>query len=56
MTQVYNQRQQILQYMIDHKEMTKADGWSFGCTKVDSRISELRHAATESGRRSVYHC
>jgi hypothetical protein len=42
MTQVWNQRQQIIQYMIDHKEMTKADGWSFGCTKVDSRISELR--------------
>ncbi len=41
MTQVWNQRQQIIQYMIDHKEMTKADGFPW-CTKVDTRISELR--------------
>ena len=41
MTQVWNQRQQIIQYMIDHKGMTKADGYPW-CTKVDTRISELR--------------
>lgn len=42
MTQAVNQRQKIINYMIKHKEMTKADGWLIGCTKVDSRISELR--------------
>lgn len=42
MIQAWNQQQQIIEYMLTHKEMTKADGWKFGCTKVDSRISELR--------------
>lgn len=42
MIQAWNQQQQIIEYMLTHKEMTKADGWLIGCTKVDSRISELR--------------
>lgn len=39
-----NQHQQILNYMREHGAITKADGFSFGCTKVDTRISELRRA------------
>lgn len=53
MIQAWNQQQQIIEYMLTHKEMTKADGWLIGCTKVDSRISELRRNLN-GGRHKVY--
>lgn len=36
------QHQQILDFMRDYGSITKLDGFTFGCTKVDTRISELR--------------
>ena len=48
-----NQHEQILEFLQSHDYRTKLDGFVFGCTKVDTRISELRRAGYGIGDRWV---